>query len=194
MWAFGAVLFEMLTGERAFAGGDVSETLAQVIMKEVDWTALPADTPASLRQLLQRCLERDPRQRLRDIGEARIGIARSGIMPASVVTKRADVPRLQLWQQPLAVALLVLLAAVGTGLTVWGVTGSPSSVGRLERFAIPPPASATIGVPSRDGHPRCEFLVPDQTARTSTYAVRLTQAKVASDIFRLFFEFPLDKF
>ena len=91
-WAFGAVLFEMLTGQRAFAGGDVSETLAYVITKDVDWATLPNGTPESIQQLLRRCLERDPRQRLRDIGEARIGIEGSGTVPVAAAPEPVVVP------------------------------------------------------------------------------------------------------
>ena len=78
VWAFGVVLYEMLSGTRAFAGGDKYETLAYVIVKDIDWAALPKNTPATVRHLMQRCLERDPRQRLRDIGEARIGLEGTG--------------------------------------------------------------------------------------------------------------------
>ncbi len=69
IWAFGCVLYEMLTGTRAFAANDVSGTLARVLMTEPDWDALPASTPTSIRRLLQRCLEKDPKRRLRDIGD-----------------------------------------------------------------------------------------------------------------------------
>ncbi len=72
VWAFGAVLYEMLSGQRAFKGDDVFETLSAVGGRDIDWTALPAATPPSVRRLLERCLDRDPRHRLRDIGEARI--------------------------------------------------------------------------------------------------------------------------
>jgi Tol biopolymer transport system component len=72
IWAFGAVLYEMLSGRRAFDGEDASTTMAAVLMKDPDWAALPASTPPALHRLLSRCLERDPKRRLRDIGEARI--------------------------------------------------------------------------------------------------------------------------
>src|SRR6516225_2215217 len=74
IWSFGAVLFEMLSGKQAFAGEDVSQTLAAVIMKEPDWEVLPASTPPRIRLLLRRCLAKDPKQRLQAIGEARIAI------------------------------------------------------------------------------------------------------------------------
>ena len=74
VWAFGCVLYEMLTGRAAFAGETVSDTIAAILGREPDWTALPETTPAGVRRLLQRCLERDPKRRLRDIGDARTEI------------------------------------------------------------------------------------------------------------------------
>ncbi len=74
IWAFGVVLFEMLTGKRLFTGETVSDTLAAVLRQEIDWKALPAPTPPGLRRLLERCLDRDSKTRLRDIGEARIAL------------------------------------------------------------------------------------------------------------------------
>jgi hypothetical protein len=72
VWAFGCVLFEMLAGKRAFEGETVSDTLAAVLMKDPDWGALPEQTPAAVRKILRRCLQRDARLRLRDIGDARL--------------------------------------------------------------------------------------------------------------------------
>lgn len=74
IWAFGVVLFEMLTGQRVFAGQTTSDTLASVLKDEPEWNALPPQTPATLRRLLRRCLERDPSNRLHDIGDARLEI------------------------------------------------------------------------------------------------------------------------
>ncbi len=74
IWGFGAVLYEMLSGKRAFAGESVSETLASVLKVDPDWKALPKETPASIRRLIQRCLTKDRKQRLQAIGEARIAI------------------------------------------------------------------------------------------------------------------------
>ena len=72
VWAFGVVLYEMLTGGRAFDGDDMSEILATVLKSEPNWQALPADTPPSIRRLLRRCLEKDPRKRLSSIADARL--------------------------------------------------------------------------------------------------------------------------
>ena len=74
IWAFGCVLYEMLTARPAFRGETVSDTIAAILEREPDWSALPAQTPPSIRRLLQRCLEKDPKRRLRDIGDARLEI------------------------------------------------------------------------------------------------------------------------
>ena len=74
IWAFGCVLYEMLTGAPAFAGDGVAEVLANVIKTEPDWTALPADTPTALRLCLQRCLQKDLRQRFHDIADVRLAL------------------------------------------------------------------------------------------------------------------------
>ena len=71
IWAFGCVVFEMLTGERAFDGDEVSDTLAAILRAEPDWAMLPPGTPATVRRLLRRCLDKNPRERLHDIGDAR---------------------------------------------------------------------------------------------------------------------------
>src|SRR5262245_14805468 len=84
VWAFGALLYEMLTGRRLFDGETVSDVLAAVLTRQPEWTALPPATPARVRRLLERCLERDPKLRLRDIGEARIALASAGTFADAV--------------------------------------------------------------------------------------------------------------
>ncbi len=74
VWAFGCVLFEMLSGRRAFDGDDVTETLASVVKSEPPWTTLPPATPPAIRRLLERCLRKDPARRLRDIADAKLDI------------------------------------------------------------------------------------------------------------------------
>ena len=71
IWAFGCVLYQMLTGRLAFRGETVSDTIVAILEREADWTALPAGTPAAVRRLQERCLEKDSRRRLRDIGDVR---------------------------------------------------------------------------------------------------------------------------
>jgi Tol biopolymer transport system component/tRNA A-37 threonylcarbamoyl transferase component Bud32 len=102
VWAFGCVLYELLTGKRAFEGEDVSETLAFVISKEPDWSALPERTSPGIRRLLGRCLQRDRKRRLRDIGDARIEIEDATAEPEAVAPRRrARV----LWIAALAMAI-----------------------------------------------------------------------------------------
>ena len=74
IWAFGCVLYEMLTGRVAFAGETASDTIAKILEHEPDWSLVPAATPPVIRRLLLRCLTKDPKQRLRDIGDARIDL------------------------------------------------------------------------------------------------------------------------
>ena len=95
IWAFGCVVFEMLAGRRAFSGDSVTDVLASVLTREPDWKALPADLPDSLRRLLRRCLQKDPRQRLHDLADARLEIDDAMAAPPP----NAPAAR---WAQPLA--------------------------------------------------------------------------------------------
>ena len=72
IWAFGAVVYEMLTGKKAFPGATLTDSLASILKSDPDWTALPAGTPGPVQRLIERCLDKDVKRRLRDIGEARI--------------------------------------------------------------------------------------------------------------------------
>ena len=93
IWAFGAVLFEMFSGTRAFPGEDLGETLAAVVKSEPDWNRLPAGIPAPIRTLLRRCLRKDPRQRLADAGAARIEIDDAMAEPAAGQPVQASASR-----------------------------------------------------------------------------------------------------
>jgi Tol biopolymer transport system component len=123
IWAFGCVLYEMLTGKRAFPGEDVSETLATVIKGEPDWIPLPADTPESVRRLLRRCLQKDPNERLHDISDARIEVQEAQASPhrdMNIIVTPASVQRRErvAWTL-LCIATLALVAlAVPTTLYV----------------------------------------------------------------------------
>ena len=94
IWAFGAVLFEMLPGARAFPGETISDTLAAVLTATPDCNKLPSGTPPAMRELIVRCLDRDPRQRLQWIGEARIILSnpRGGAVNATTGSKRGRSP------------------------------------------------------------------------------------------------------
>src|SRR6266853_1084796 len=116
IWAFGCVLFELLTGRAAFGGETTTEILAAIIEREPRWAALPHTTPDGIRRLLRRCLEKDPMRRLRDIGDARLDIAEvlSGASPASAAASLVAPKRfVRLSWSIAAVALLVALVAIG---------------------------------------------------------------------------------
>jgi serine/threonine protein kinase/Tol biopolymer transport system component len=115
IWAFGCVLYEMLTGRLAFAGETVSDTIARILEREPDWSALPAATPAHLRRLLLRCLAKDPKQRLRDVGDVRIEIDAVDQQPPGTPASRH--PRLRRGVAWLSGLTLVAAAAV---LVWWG--------------------------------------------------------------------------
>ena len=130
IWAFGAVLYEMLVGGRAFSGDDVSATLAKVIEREPDYEALPSKTSFLIRRLLRRCLEKDRRERLQDIGDARVEIKEALTTPASDLPGTAAHEPLHWWQvrrgERLAWRLAVLLAAlVGAAGWSWWQSGAP---------------------------------------------------------------------
>src|SRR5262249_53906903 len=88
LWAFGVVLWEMLTGRRLFDAESVTHTLADVLRAPIAFDTLPTHTPTAIRNVLRRCLERDPRRRLRDIGDARLEIEDAVTAPATNATPR----------------------------------------------------------------------------------------------------------
>ena len=146
VWAFGAVLYEMLSGQRAFGGDDISETLADVMRVEPAWDTLPKGLSPSLTTFLKRCLQKDPKQRVPDIASMRLAL--EGAFETTV-TASADptaTPHLQVWQRPFPAAIVVLAALVVGGFAVWALTGSEPVALRVERFAIPPPAPETVGL------------------------------------------------
>jgi len=147
IWSFGVVLFEMLSGKTLYAGETAPETMAHVITKDPEWSVLPASTPPRIRALLERCLEKDPRQRLRDIGEARIEIERvlagasTQALPAASVVERAA----PAWRAALPWALCGLLAIV-SAFALWDrVKGPPAASPSVKRFVITLPPTGQIG-------------------------------------------------
>jgi serine/threonine-protein kinase len=126
LWAFGAVFIEMLAGHRAFEGDEVSEVLASVLKTEPDWSALPSDLPAPVRRLLRRCLEKDPKKRLRDVAEGLLqmdeGFASAGPASSADRTAAAAAPpqARPIWRRALPIAVAVLLTAgAAAGLQYW---------------------------------------------------------------------------
>jgi eukaryotic-like serine/threonine-protein kinase len=137
IWAFGCVLYEMLTGKMAFGGGAVTDTLAAVLRAEPDWSQLPATTPTRVRVLLQRCLQKDPKQRLQAIGDARISldeVLAGAPEPSSGAAAPNSMP---LWRRTLPWALGFLAAAI-TGVAVWTLKPSPSKQVTRTVINLPP--------------------------------------------------------
>ena len=150
IWSFGVVLYEMLTGRRCFEGETVSDVLASVLRQEIDWSALPPDTPAGVRALLARCLERDPKKRLRDVGDAWIAPEPAARPPEAPPARPS---RTLAWA-----AAVVLALAAGFGAARWSSRPAPRDAPRAVHSILPLPAgvqlfgwaSPVIGI-SRDG-------------------------------------------
>jgi Tol biopolymer transport system component len=135
IWAFGAVLWEMLTGRRLFAGDTVTDTLAGVLKTEIDWNALPAPTPPNLRRLLERCLTRDRRQRLHDIGDARLELDEAATHRERAPVLAAAGSRLR-WPA-IAAALVVGVLLGGLGWRTLGPRSARSADGVRLSISIP---------------------------------------------------------
>jgi len=177
IWAFGVVLFEMLTGRSLFAGDSVPDTLARVLQREVDFDALPESTPPAIRRLLRRCLERKPKNRLHDIADARIVLDEvlAGASEEAVAALPGGVPKSGLAGWRLAVAALATLAAGALAAIV--ATGG---LGRSGAATAEPPIRATIGVaePLRlETYDRSVALSPDGT----TLALSVRDPAVKND-------------
>jgi len=144
IWAFGCVLYEMLTGRRSFDGDDVSDVLARVIERPIDFTVLPAKTPASIARLIRRCVEKDAKLRMRDIGEARIELDPS-VWKAEREIAVPTAPRYAL----MGAAILVIVALAGIALVgpqLTGTDASGSSPTIPVRASIDLPADAPLAL------------------------------------------------
>ena len=128
IWAFGIVLFEMLAGRAPFSGESTTEVLGAVVLTEVDWSLLPPATPGRVRELLRRCLAKDPRQRLRDIGDARFELTPAGETAAPPAARRPG-----WWRAAAMFALGAVLAGGTTWLIARERTASPP---RTKHFAV----------------------------------------------------------
>ncbi|MGI8783712.1 MAG: protein kinase domain-containing protein [Acidobacteriota bacterium] len=128
IWAFGCVLYEMLTGRPAFEGETVSDTLAAVLRADIDWRSLPAAAPPSIRQLLRRCLDRDPKRRLQSVAEARIAVQ---VTEENPITAANESPAARAgWKQILPWAATAVMAVLAASLLFWppsrGADAQPS--------------------------------------------------------------------
>jgi serine/threonine-protein kinase len=141
VWSFGAVLYEMLTGKAVFTGETISDTLAAVIRAEPDWSSLPASVPPRLRALLRRCLQKDSKQRLQAIGEARIAIeaAIAGTPEEASAWDGATIAARPFWRGvlPWAIAAIATMFALGFGVTYWRT--SQTKPQPVMQFSLPLP-------------------------------------------------------
>jgi len=148
VWAFGCVLFEMISGVRPFDGETVSDTLAAVLARDPDWSVLPAGVPPRLRELIGRCLEKDARRRLRDIGDARIELenilasrSASGQLRVPAEPAAPASPTLPARRSPVAAAMTVI-AVLATAVAAWALLRPATAVApkRLARLRVERPA------------------------------------------------------
>src|SRR5687767_12309190 len=138
IWAFGVVLYEVLTGKRAFAGESVTEVAGAVIHTEPDWNAMPAATSGALRMIVRRCLQKDPKQRFRDIGDVRLaldGAFATADAPAPIAAA-TDVRSRRPGPVPLAVGAIAVALLAGTA--VWLLTRQPPVSRPPMRFTVAP--------------------------------------------------------
>jgi eukaryotic-like serine/threonine-protein kinase len=185
IWSFGAVLWEMLTGKPLFSGETVSHTLADVLRAEIDFAKLPATTPTPVCELLKRCLDRDVRARLRDIGEARVAIQKWLANPVSLSEPMLQPGKGQYFAWIVAFTA-VLVAAV---LAVLHFRQAPPEQRPLTTFILPPEGasfnfssySRDIGLPalSPDGR-RIVFTARSTDGSTLLWVRSLDQVKAQS--------------
>ena len=126
VWAFGCVVYEMLTGRVAFGGDTLSDTIAAILDREPEWSALPAATPVPIRRLLLRCLDKDAKRRLRDIGDVRTelddvlsgAIRRAPATPAIAPTSVTPTPSRRSYRWGIVVTAVAVLSVIGLTI-VW---------------------------------------------------------------------------
>ena len=179
IWAFGAVLYEMLTGKRAFDGDDISSTLANILKSEPDWGALAADTPPTIRRVLRRCLDKDPKRRTHDIADVRLDLDEKDV--AIAATPLPSKPRVVNVER----VTWALLVATLAGVVAYGVLRE-SPAPQVVRFQIEPPEGGFFG--SNDGIGRADgtssgtvspdgtqlvFVGTEKTERTQLWVRRL---------------------
>jgi len=145
VWSFGCILFECLTGRAAFPGATLSEILAEVLKGEPDWSALPSSTPPAVRRVLRRCLAKDPRDRLRDLGDARLELIDAGSDDAAGIGGSAsDSHSSKTSARAGWITVAVLLVLLAVLIATRGPGATPST-------AVAPPLHAEISLPEDAG-------------------------------------------
>src|SRR5438067_4360611 len=181
-WACGCVLYEMLRAKRAFPGEDVTDTLAAIVRAEPDWQALPPDTPPAIRTLLRRCLAKDPRERLPDIGAARLELRDVQTEDAAATTSAVTVPRRRVIL-PWVLFAASSLAAIATVVYAYSTSRAPDAA--VYKSLIIPPGALSGGAPVRrlqispDGQ-RLAFAARDASGQTSLWVRALSDLQAQS--------------
>jgi serine/threonine-protein kinase len=147
IWAFGCILVETLTGTKAFDGADATEMIAAVVRGEPDWAALPAAVPSHVRALLRRCLEKDPKHRLRDIGDARFELRAATALPETPASAAGSRRPRVAWSTIAAGVLVIAVAAAAAGYAAWRLKPDPPRA--IARFAITLPADQQFSFAGR---------------------------------------------
>lgn len=173
IWAFGCVLYEMLTGQKAFPGETTAEMLAAVLKNELDWSHLPAGTPMHVRVLLKRCLQKDARQRLRDIGDARISLDEVLADAPEAAGLAVSQPA---WRRMLPWAIAAALAITLAVLAFVHFLLQPKAQQPVARFTISAPDNAGLlsyTSLSPDGRKLAFVTALATTVRTQLWVRRL---------------------
>src|SRR5512138_922967 len=152
IWAFGCILFEMLTGRTPFPGEDVIEVIGALVHKEPEWTTLPAATGPLVRVALQRCLEKNPKKRIRDVADVRLLLDGAFDSPRSETGNVATAPAAAhgTWSVAGIAAAAALLVGAIAGAATWASTRPKPARAQTARFAITLPAAQTIRVSNAD--------------------------------------------
>ncbi len=163
IWAFGCVLYEMLTGHAAFVGETISDTIAATLEREPDFSKLPATTPPAVRRLLQRCLVKDPKRRLRDIGDAHADLDDVGWTPTTASRDRT------VWSAQSWVAVLIVGIGIGS-VAVWLIRAAPGQ-------EIQPSFSRVLRLTTTPAHEFGPAISPD-----GKWVAYLSDARGATDV------------
>ncbi|MGB5816060.1 MAG: protein kinase [Thermoanaerobaculia bacterium] len=178
IWAFGVVLFEMLSGRMAFPGATVTDVMAGVVAREPDWDAVPTNSPWQVKELLRLCLTKDPRQRVHDIADARLMLTSS----AAPTTEIVPAPGAKTWRRILPWGLAAILAVIAGALTL-SSRNPDSTPGPIQRFSITLPPELHLAadeqiVLSPDGSTLLITGFEDQTRKLFLRQLKETDVEV----------------